>query len=538
MDRIFYNGVIRTLDAAYPLCSAAAVKDGVILRLGSDEEILALAEAGTEKIDLGKKLMLPGFIDSHLHMLNYIEFLEQVNLSGAVSLDEVKARLSEGLPQAIEKGRWLAGVSFNQDYWDAPLMPTRKDLDEVSAEVPIVIRRACFNMSVVNTKGMDMLGILGEREATSDMLLGYYEDGTPNGIIRQHSQDILAHAVTIPPLEEIKRMILKACGDMIEKGITSVHSEDYINYAVDSSELVSQAFKELAAEDKLPVRVYQQCAFRTKEQLEAFLATGNKPGTEFGRYKIGPLKVFQDGALGARTARLKDGYQNDPGKKGILIHPEEELYGLLATAHKNGMQVVTHCIGDESLEVTMDTYERVMREFPRLDPRHGIIHCQIMSRQLQERFRELNILALVQPVFIESDMNIVDDCVGSELAKQSYNWRAFIDMGVHMCGSSDCPVEVFDILPNIYHCVTRANKDGSKVWYPENGVTIDEAVRMFTIEGAYASFEESVKGSITVGKLADFVVLDRDIYEADPSELLKTNVEMTVIEGEVVYKKQ
>ena len=130
MDRIFYNGVIRTLDAAYPLCSAAAVKDGVILRLGSDEEILALAEAGTEKIDLGKKLMLPGFIDSHLHMLSYIEFLEQVNLSGAASLDEVKTRLSEGLPQAIEKGRWLAGVSFNQDYWDAPLMPTRKDLDE------------------------------------------------------------------------------------------------------------------------------------------------------------------------------------------------------------------------------------------------------------------------------------------------------------------------------------------------------------------------------------------------------------------------
>lgn len=537
MDRIFHNGIIRTQDAAYPACSAVAVKDGVILRLGSDEEILPLACEHTEVIDLAGRLMLPGFIESHLHMLNYVEFLSQVNLSGATSLAEIQTRLRGGLSGAEAKGRWLSGVSFNQDYWDVPAMPTRLDLDEVSTSVPIFIRRACFNMSVVNTKGMEMLGILSEREQTSDMLLGYYDDGTPNGIIRQHSQDILAHAVTIPPLEEIKEMIVRACNDMIKKGITSVHSEDYINYSVDSSELVSRAFKELAAENKLPMRVYQQCAFRTKEQLAAFLSTENKPGAEFGRYKIGPLKVFQDGALGARTARLKNGYQNDPGKKGILIHPEEELYGLFATAHRNGMQIVTHCIGDESLEVTMDMYERVMKEFPRLDPRHGIIHCQIMSKELQERFRELNIIALVQPVFIESDMNIVDDCAGSELAKQSYNWRAFIDMGVHMCGSSDCPVEVFDILPNIYYCVTRAKRDGSKVWYPENGVTIDEAVRMFTIEGAYASFEESIKGSITVGKMADFVVLDRDIYMAEPKELLHTEVVMTVLDGKVVYEQ-
>lgn len=537
MDTIFINGIIRTQDEAYPVCSAAAVKNGVILRLGSDEELLPLAEADTKTVDLKGRLMLPGFIDTHLHMLNYMDFLEQVNLSEARSLRQVKELCAPRVPLAAEKGKWLGGVSFNQDYWDVPKMPTRKDLDDISREVPIVIRRACYNMSVVNTKGMEMLGIMGEREGLTSMLMGFYEDGTPNGILRQHSQDILAKAVTIPPIEDIKEMILKASQDMSRQGITTVHSEDYINYAVDSSELVSRAFKELAAEQKLPIRVYQQCAFRTKEQLAAFLATENKPGAEFGRYKIGPLKVFQDGALGARTACLKDGYLNDPGKKGILIHPEEELYGLFETAHKNGMQIATHVIGDEALDVAMDTYERVMRDYPRTDPRHGIIHCQIMTRQQQERFRQLNLLAYVQPVFIESDMNIVDDCVGGELARQSYNWRAFVDMGVHMCGSSDCPVEAFDILPNICYCVTRAKKDGSRVWYPENGITVDEAVRMFTLEGAYASFEESVKGSISVGKVADMVVLDRDIYEVEPMEIQHTRVDMTIIDGKTVYER-
>ena len=334
MDTIFYNGIIRTQDKAYPVCSAVAVKGGVILRLGTDEEVLALADADTERVDLDGRLMLPGFIDTHLHMLNYMEFLEQVNLSEARSLRQVQELCGARVPQAAEKGKWLGGVSFNQDHWDVPEMPTRKDLDEISREVPIVIRRACFNMSVVNTKGMEMLGIMSEREGLTAMLMGFYEDGTPNGIIRQHSQDILAKAVTIPPLKEIKEMIRKASREMAKQGITSIHTEDYINYAVDSSELVSRAFKELAAEDKLPIRIYQQCAFRTREQLEAFLATENKPGAAFGRYKIGPLKVFEDGALGARTACLKDGYRNDPGKKGILIHPEEELYGLFETATK------------------------------------------------------------------------------------------------------------------------------------------------------------------------------------------------------------
>lgn len=537
MDTIFYNGIIRTQDRAYPVCAAMAIKDGIIMRLGTDQEILPLAGAQTRVVDLAGKLMLPGFIDTHLHMLNYVEFLEQVNLSGARSLRQVRELCAERVPQAAEKGKWLGGVSFNQDYWDVPVMPTRKDLDEISTEVPIVIRRACYNMSVVNTKGMEMLGILGERQESTEMLLGFYEDGTPNGIIRQHSQDILSKAVTIPPLEDIKEMILKASGLMARQGITSVHTEDFLNYAVDSSELVSRAFKELAAEDKLPIRIYQQCAFRTKEQLEAFLAAGNQPGASFGKYKIGPLKVFEDGALGARTARLKNGYLNDPGKKGILIHPEEELYGLFAAAHKNGMQIATHCIGDEALELTMDTYERVMNDYPRSDPRHGIIHCQLMTRELQERFRQLNIVGYVQPVFIESDMNIVDDCAGSQLAKQSYNWRAFMDMGVHICGSSDCPVEAFDILPNICYCVTRAKKDGSRSWYPENGITVDEAVRIFTLEGAYASFEESVKGSITVGKYADLVVVDRDIYETAPAEIQRAEVLMTVVDGKFIYEK-
>lgn len=536
MNTIFFNARIVTQDVAYPECSAVAIKDGVIMRLGQDQEILELATPDTEKIDLKGKLMLPGFIESHLHMVEYVDELKKVNLSQVESLDNVKALCSEKVDWAQKNGCWLAGVGFNQDHWEVPTMPTRKDLDEISTEVPIVLKRTCGNMSVVNTLGMKKLGILEEKEDETDMLIGFYDDGTPNGIIRQHSQDILSKAVVIPSVEDIKEMIVDACNRMAQSGITSVHSEDFYTYAVDSSELITTAFKELAAENKLPIKVYQQCAFRTKEQLAAFLNTENKPGTVFGRYKIGPLKVFEDGALGARTACLKDGYLNDPGKKGILIHPKEELYGLFETAQKNDMQIVTHCIGDEALEVTMDTYERVMNDYPRVNTRHGIIHCQLMDEALQDRFRQLNVIAYVQPIFIESDMHIVDDCVGSELAKQSYNWRRFIDIGVHMCGSSDCPVENFDILPNLCYSVTRSNAEGTKTWNKENGITVDEAVRMFTIEGAYASFEENEKGSVSVGKYADLVVLDKDIYKIEPSDIKQAKVVMTMLDGKIIYQ--
>ena len=262
---------------------------------------------------------------------------------------------------------------------------------------------------------------------------------------------------------------------------------------------------------------------------------GYKMKDKIGRFKFGPIKLLNDGSLGAHSAAMREEYKNDPGVKGLSLFTDEELHKIYEMSQQNGYDVVTHCIGDGSLEQVLKTVEKVIYDYPRVDCRHGVIHCQIMDEEQQERFKKFNMIAYVQPIFVKSDSNIVDDCVGPELAKQSYNWRRYIDLGVHQCGGSDCPVEPFDPLPNIYSAVTRKGSTG-EAWYPENGVTLDEAIRMFTVEAAYASYEENERGTLGVGKYCDMVVLDKNLYEIDPDEIKDANVIMTVIDGEIVYE--
>ena len=261
-----------------------------------------------------------------------------------------------------------------------------------------------------------------------------------------------------------------------------------------------------------------------------------KVRTKWGKnFTIGDIKIMGDGSLGAHTAVLRGEYKNAPEDHGIPLHDDEELYAMFRVAHNAGYPIVVHVIGDGAMDHVVNGYEIVMNENPKANMRHGIIHCQIMDEAQQDRFVKLNLLAYAQPVFVRYDSQIVDDCVGSELAKTSYNWRRYIDLGVHMSGGSDCPVEDCDPLANIYYAVTRMGMDG-KPWYPENAVTMEEALKMFTIEGAYSAFEEAERGTITIGKYADFTVLDKNILENDPAELLNTKVLMTVVNGKTVYE--
>ena len=234
---------------------------------------------------------------------------------------------------------------------------------------------------------------------------------------------------------------------------------------------------------------------------------------------------------------MRKPYLNEPGTCGLARYTDEQLYEICKTAHNNGMQLAIHCIGDASLEQALNALKKLQLDYTRTNCRHGIVHCQIMDNKQHDMFHELNLLAYVQPIFLRCDMNIVDECVGSELAKQSYNWRRYEDTGVHQSGGSDCPVEAFDILPNIEYAVTRTNPDTGKSWYPENKVTLKEAIRIFTYEGAYASFSESIRGSLSVGKYADLVVLDKDIFEVPENQIHNINVDITMVGGKIAYSR-
>lgn len=537
MDTIFYNGNIYTEDKAYPNCSAAAVKNGVIVALGEDEKILKMADEKTEKIDLEGRLMLPGFVDTHLHMLFYAQEASLIDLSGTRSLDDVKRLCAEKIGWAVENNKWLQGTGFNHDDWDVKTIPTRKDLDEITEEVPLTIRRTCHHITVCNTKAMETMGLMEEKAESTQLNMGFYPDGSPDGILKEDSQNAVTDALPLPTIDEIKELILFGCNQAAAQGITELHSDDFLLIPGEAGEKVMQAYRELSEAGELPIRIYQQCMLWGKELLQRFLDSGHRTGESYGFYRVGPLKIVTDGSLGAHTAYMRNPYANEPSTKGMPNYTEDQLYELCKLAHDNGMQIATHCIGDGSLQQILDAYEKVQRENPRTDCRHGVVHCQIMDEEQQDRFREQNLLAYVQPVFVRYDMNIVDDCVGKELGKTSYNWRRFEDLGVHQSGGSDCPVEPFDILPNIEYAVTRKNRELQKTWYPENAVTLEEAVKMFTYEGAYASFAENVRGSISVGKYADLVVIDKDIFALPAEEIHTAAVDMTMVGGKMVYKR-
>lgn len=533
MDRIFYNGNIRTLDRAYPLCQAVAVKDGIILKLGTDAEVCAYATAQTEMIDLQGKTVLPGFADTHMHLIDYYRSSQRVDLSQATCFADVAQALRTRAAQ-VSPDQWIFGASFNQDKWPGGKLPTRRELDSIGVDNPICIQRSCWHISVLNTKALDQIGLLREPPTTS-LYMDFFADGTPTGVIKENSQNIIHQNFPVPSLPELKQWLRQAMYAVASKGITQVHSEDFQAFSRDTRELVMQAYIELAEAGEMPVRVYEQCLMPTEEQLKRFLAQGHRTGERHGHFTLGPFKVVNDGSLGAHTAALRKPYANDPGTTGLPLYDQATLNSLVELAHKNGLQIAIHCIGDAACEAVLNAYENAMLKYPRADPRHGVLHCQIMDEALQNRFRELNVIAYVQPVFLRYDMFIVDECVGPELARQSYHYRRFCDLGVHQCGGSDCPVERFDVLPNICHAVTRSDNNGAPPWYPENGVSVDEAVRMFTTEAAYAAFEENVRGSITVGKYADFTVIGQDIYEIDPYQIKDVPVCMTVVDGKIVY---
>ena len=534
MERILYNGVIHAGEKQKRTCSAVYIKNGVIMALGNDTEILQKKTEHVQTEDLGGKHVFPGFIDSHMHLLETAQQDSLIHLDKAKSFDDVVRLCREKLQSAKESHKWICGISFNQDDWDVKLIPTRKDLDRISCDVPVTIRRVCLHVSVCNTKAMELMGVSRQVPEELEEFFDKDEAGVPNGIIREAAQTIISDAQTSLTKEETKELIKAGCLRAAAKGITEIQTDDF-HSSKDDGELIIAAYRELAEKDELPVRIYQQNYLPDKESLQRFLARGHYTGETFGLFRLGPLKVIMDGSLGSHSAYMRTPYLNDPETRGLCYHEKEELYQLCRLAHDSGMQIAAHCIGDGALADILEVYAKIQRENPRADCRHGVVHCQIMDDEQTEAFRKLDLIGYIQPIFLRCDMNIVDDCVGTQMGRQSYNWRRFIDLGVHISGGSDSPVESFDVLPNLQYAVTRKNPDTGKSWYPENSLTLDEAMQIFTWEGAYASFAERTRGSIEAGKEADLTILSEDPAAVDIDCLREIQVLETVVKGRTVF---
>lgn len=537
MKTIYKNGAVYT--GKQPLVEAFAVEDGKFVFAGSSAEADALAAAGDKVVDLGGKFVCSGFNDSHMHLLNYGSSLLKAQLAAHTeSLEDMLACLDTFQKEHPRKdGAWLMGRGWNQDYFtDVDRMPNRYDLDRVSTEVPICATRACGHCLVVNSKALELLGVTADTPQPEGGEIGM-ENGEPDGRFFDNAMEPVYDSIPVPSKEEIKDMIRSACKALNSYGVTSSQSDDYCVYRAVPWQTVNEAYKELEESGELTVRVYEQSNFTDLESLKGFVEAGNVTGIGTDRFKIGPLKMLGDGALGARTAFLSRPYADDPSTCGIPVFTQETMDEMIGYANAHGMQAAVHTIGDACLDRVLSAYEKALAENPREDHRHGIVHCQITRADQLEKIAKMHLHVYAQSIFLDYDNHIVEERVGKELASTSYSWKTLMNNGVSVSNGTDCPVELPDALACMQCAVTRTTlRDHVGPYLPDQKFTVQEALDSYTIRSAEASFEENVKGQIAEGMMADFVVLGQNPFEVDESTIKDIPVCRTYLAGELVYE--
>lgn len=560
MRTVFKNGQIYTGNAEEKLFPGAfVVEDGSFLSVGNMEEVQNYVDNDTKIVDLGGKFVCAGFNDSHMHLLNYGYTLSMAKLSEHTSSmaemleylrefdREEQSRQDWKMQNADKCGetgegrepaqRWLMGRGWNQDYFsDEQRFPTRRDLDMVSTTRPICVIRACGHCCVVNSRALEVMGITGETPQPEG---GYFEldaDGEPNGIFRENAVEYVYGRIPHPSLEQIKEMMRLAVRKLNAYGVTSAQTDDFETLPVPYEQVI-RAYRELEQAGELTVRVYEQAQFTSAASLREFLESGWNTGVGSQRFRIGPLKIVADGSLGSRTAYLGSSYHDDPSTRGLMLYTPEHLETLIQEAAAHGMQTAVHAIGDGTLDVLLDIYQRVLEKYPLEDWRSGIVHCQITRPEQLERMAQLGLHAYVQSIFLDYDQRIVEERVGKETASSSYAFHTMKEKGIHVSNGSDCPVEAPDVLAGIQCAVTRKTLDGSCGPYrPEEAMSVGEALDSYTSEGAHASFEETVKGKIRKGMLADFVVLGENPFKVPVEKLREIPVVATYVGGACVYR--
>jgi hypothetical protein len=532
MDLILHNGNIITMDEKCPKASAVAIKNGKVVVVGYDADILKLTGENTKVFDLRMKTVVPGFNDSHLHNVKYGIFSNCCDLSKCASLQELIDVTRKFInDNNIKPGNWVIGTGWNQDLFDVKLYPTKADLDLISKDHPIVMFRCCSHLLLANSKAVEILGI---DERTLQVKGGYFDVNL--GLFRETAKELVQVSIKSYDVPTLKSIIKKSCEDLLKQGITSIHTDDF-NMSVDYKRII-QAYSELAEEGNLPVRVTQQCLVVNQEELEGFINCNYKGLNINDFYRIGPVKILADGSLGSRSAALREPYADAPNMKGILIHNEHELKKMVETCQKFGYYVTMHCIGDKALELAIDSIDYAREKYPHISLRHGIVHCQITDENLLNRIIEMDLLIYAQPIFLNYDLHIVDDRIGKRLASSSYNFGRLVRNGVHLSMGTDSPVEKFNPMENIYCAVTRKDMNGYPKggFYPEQSITVEESIKAYTCESAYCSYEENIKGKIKNGYFADMTVLTDDIYNISHEKLLDVKVKMTIVDGIIRYE--
>jgi len=533
-DLILQNGVIHTVDESNPHAEAVAIAGDTIIFVGTNQDVEAHRSAATRVIDVQGKTVIPGFIDSHYHFQGVGKREYDLNLDGCTSLDEFLSRLKNWATKK-SAGEWVTGRGWMEEDWPVKQFPTRRELDAAVADLPVYLNRADGHMAVVNSKALQIAGVNRAIANPQGGEILKDEKGEPNGLLIDKAMELVSNHIPTSSTEMQEKYALAANARALSYGITTVHDAGSIFDTI-------EVWKSLYAQGKMQVRVYEFARWPGKA-VDHLLENGAEVGLFNNHLTIRGIKITIDGALGSRGAALLEKY-SDENTSGLLIYKDEEIYPTIKAATEKGIQMAVHAIGDAANRKVLDLYERAMNEVP-LDarkirePRHRIEHAQIVHADDMPRFKTLGILPSMQPSHAIGDLHFAIRRLGLERMHEGYAWRNFIDQGCMIPGGSDAPVEEGNPMIEFYAACVRKDTTGFSTdgWHPEMKMTRDEALRSMTLWGAYAAFEENLKGSITKGKLADLVVLDQDLMKTPEETLHRIQVLVTIVGGKVVYDK-
>jgi predicted amidohydrolase YtcJ len=524
-DTVLFNGRIYTMDDHLPLAEAVAVRCGRIVAVGDDEEILALAGPNSVRWDLRGNTVLPGFSDAHLHLVSYGLSMTEVQLDGLPSCEDAVAHVAERVRTA-DPGHWIRGWGWNRNLWRGAAFPGKRDLDPVAPDNPVYLRSKDGHAAWVNSLALEHAGITKQtRDPPGGEVDRDPQTGEPTGVLKERAMEIVERAAGPARLDERVEGILAAAERLHRLGIVGVHTPE--------KEHGLSALQSVWLRGELDLRV---SVMIREEHLEHALQMGLRAGLGDEFLRLTALKVYADGSLGSRTADMFEPYDDEPGNHGLEVTSNERLGQLIADSTASGWSVAIHALGDRANSRVLDALEAHWREWSRLGLRQRIEHAQLLAPLDIARMGAMGVIASMQPIHCTSDMLMAEGHWGSRCSG-ACAWRSVLESGAVLAFGSDAPYDDPSVMKGLFAAVARQREDGTPPggWYPEQRLTVPEAVYAYTMGAAYASGEERIKGSVRVGKQADMVVLSQDIFDLPSDAILDTRVEATVIAGEVVY---
>lgn len=528
-DLILFNGIIYTgagiAEDQPQVVQAMAVGRGKVLAIGTTAEIMRLAGPKTHLRDLdsanSSTFLFPGFNDAHTHLGEGGQTRLNLDLVAVKSLDEMLTKIAV-FAQPLADGHWITGGRWDQTLWAKKVLPTREDIDKVSDGHPTLLERVDGHIAIANSAALAAAGITGKTVAPQGGAIDRDSNGEPTGILRESAVGLVQKVIPPPTAEERRRGAELAIDDALAHGVTS--AQDYSDWQD------FLAFEEMEKEGKLNIRITEWLPF--KASIEDLRMMRAHHDADDPMLHTGMLKGFMDGSLGSRTAAMKAPFADDPGNSGLPQYTQAELNKMSEERAQAGFQLGFHAIGDKATEMALEAFSQAG---VRADARNRIEHAQVVDPADIPRFKQLGVIASMQPNHLLTDMNWAEERLGPRRAAHSYAWKAFLDAGVPLAFGTDYPVEPITPFRGLYAAVTRKNEAGTREYYPANKLTRGQALAAYTQGSAYAEFAEAHKGKLIPGYDADFILVDRDLYKAAAQAILHTAVKETYVNGREVY---